>query len=293
MFRSLTTCALVGASALVAAPAMAQESCSRETLQAAVDSYIAAQTAGDASRMTLAQGVVYKEQFQPADMAAGIVSRPLAVDFRHSLLDEERCQTFTEIVVADPAHPYVLGVHLTVADGAIAEIDSIVTDDDDWLFSAEKFLAGIKDEDWGEIPEADRDSRDTIVAAADPYFAMFKDVSIQPPWHDPCYRQEGAMRTNGTCSLSAPLNVEFSERNWVVDTATGSATALVWFSTRLPDAHTFRVEDGKVRYIHTITMCDTFNCNFDLPANLVEERQARGGMMPPPEASEESAESPQ
>jgi hypothetical protein len=226
MLRILTPC--TAALALLAAPAMGQESCSREELQAAVDSYVAAQGAGDASLMTLAEPVAYKEQFAAADIAAGVVSQPLAIDFHHSLLDELRCQTYTEIVVTNPAHPYVLGVHLTVAGGAISEIDTIVTDDDDWLFSAEKFLAGVKDEDWGPIPEDQRDSRDAIIAAADPYYPMFKDVSVQPPWHDPCYRQEGAMRFN-PCGLSQPLNVEFSERNWVVDPTVGAAAALVWF----------------------------------------------------------------
>ncbi len=256
--------------------------CSRAGLQAAVDAYVTAQVAGDPSHMILADGLVYKEQFSESDMAGGIVHTPLAVDYHHSLLDEERCETFTEVVVTDPSHPYVLGVHLTVAEGAIAEIDTIVTDDDDWLFSAEKFLAGIMLENWGEILEDERDSRETIIAAADPYFPMFKDVSVQPPWHDWCYRQEGAMRTQGTCYLTTPLNVEFGERDYLVDPVIGAVVGLVWFNEDLPDSHLFRIVNGKVTNIHTITNCmGEFNCNFDLPESLVEERRARGGMLGP------------
>jgi len=33
----------------------------------------------------------------------------------------------------------------------------------------------------------------------------------------------------------------------------------------VPDAHTFRVEHGKIRYVHTITACKTFNCGFKAP----------------------------
>jgi hypothetical protein len=283
MYRRLIGAAAAAGALLAAAPALGQESCSRDELQAAVDSYIAAQTAGDASLLKAADGLAYKEQFAPADIAAGIVNTPLKIDFANTLLDESRCQTFTEIAVTDSAHPYMLGVHLTVTGGSISEIDSIVVDDDDWLFSAQLFADGVKDEDWGVIPEGQRDSRETIIAAVDPYFAMFKDVSIQPPWYEPggCQRQEGGLRI--PCALSAPLNVEFPDRNYVVDPAKGAVVALVAFGGRLPDSHLFRVEGGKVRYIHTITNCmGSFNCNFDLPEALLAERQARNGMLPPP-----------
>lgn len=255
--------------------------CTRPGLQAAVDAYLAAQAAGDPSLMSLAENAVYKEQFAAADVSTGIIQTPLAIDYTNTLLDEQQCETFTEIVVTDPSHPYMLGVHLTVADGAIAEVDTIVTDDDDWMFSAQRFLDGVKDEDWGIIPEAQRDSRETIIAAAEPYFPMFVDVSIQPPWAETCARQEGAMRLE-PCALTQPLNVEFGERDYVVDTAKGSAAALVLFGLNLPDSHTFRIEDGKVRYIHTITNCmGEFNCGFGLLPYMVEERQARGGDLGP------------
>jgi hypothetical protein len=283
MLRSMIGGALAGGAALLAGCATMEGgttsyACTRAGLGAAVDAYLAAQAAGDPSLMRLAEEVSYKEQFQAADLAGGIVSTPLAVAFTNTLIDEQRCETFTEIAVTDPSHPYMLGLHLVVADGAIAEIDTIVVDDDDWLFSAEGFVTGVADEDWGPIPEAERDSRETIVAAADPYFAMFKDVSIQPPWYDPCVRQEGGLRIG--CSLSAPLNVEFPNRNYLVDPEIGAVVALVLFNEDLPDSHLFRVEGGKVRYIHTITNCmGDFNCNFGLPDTLAEERRGRGGRL--------------
>ncbi len=256
-------------------------SCTRDDLQAAVDSYLAAQGAGDPRMMTLADNAAYREQFQTADMESGIVSTPLNVDFTNTLLDVGKCQTFTEVVVTDPEHPYVLGVHLTLnAAGEISEVDAIVTDDDDWLFSAEKFMAGIQNEDWGMVPEDQRDNRETIIAAADPYFPMFKDVALRPAVAEPCYRQEGAMRTNGTCHLTTPLNVNFGPREYLVDEAKGMVVALVLFNDDLPDSHLFRVRNGKVTNIHTITNCmGDFNCNFDLSPDLRAEREARGGLI--------------
>ena len=48
------------------------------------------------------------------------------------------------------------------------------------------------------------------------------------------------------------------------------------FNRSLPDSHTFRVEDGKVRFFHAIANClAAFNCNFPLPESLAEERRAQ------------------
>ena len=81
-------------------------------------------------------------------------------------------------------------------------------------------------------------------------------------------------------SVSVPglLETEISGRSpWRGRSA--SELGLVLFSGRIPDSHLFRLEGGKIRYIHTITMCDAFNCSFDLPEYLVAERSARGGQL--------------
>ncbi len=43
---------------------------------------------------------------------------------------------------------------------------------------------------------------------------------------------------------------------------------LTFGDSKLPDIHTFRIEHGKIRYVHTITVCKTFNCGFKLPEAL-------------------------
>ena len=292
MMRSLIGGALVAGAAVLAGCAatpteeiagrMVEQGCSRGELQNAADSYVAAQRAGNRALLFAGAPLTYREQFERADIRTGIINTPLDIDFHHSILDTQQCQTITEIVIADPAHPYVLGVHLTVdhEDGAISEIDTIVTDDDDWLFSAERFLNGIRDEDWSVVPPSQRTSRADMIAGANAYFDMFTDETAEPPFHDPCYRQEGGMRTNGSCH-SAPLGVDFSNRFFVVDTTLGVVDGWVLFSDRLPDSHMFRFVDGEIRYIHTITACDTFNCGFDLSEDLAEERRARGGDLGP------------
>ena len=46
----------------------------------------------------------------------------------------------------------------------------------------------------------------------------------------------------------------------------------------LPDSHTFRVENGKIRYIHTVTACETENCGFRPFAEMLAENP---DMQPP------------
>ena len=45
------------------------------------------------------------------------------------------------------------------------------------------------------IPEADRDSRETLIKAADAYLNLFNDKSVVVPWGTPCVRLEGGLYT--------------------------------------------------------------------------------------------------
>lgn len=299
MIRAVTIAALGGAAFFAgcatdggAGTAAASYDCSRAGLQAAVDAYIAAQSAGDASLIRLAEPLSYKEDREPADIAAGILTKPLNIGFHHSILDTEQCQSFTELVDANPVEPYILGVHLTVADGAVSEIDTLITTTGDWLFNANNFLAWAPEEDWSPIPAAEHDSRETLIAAADAYLDRFSSETVEVPWGYPCRRLEGGARTgNGsaedTCEAGVPQGVNFPIRHHVVDQELGAVVALVPFGGEggLPDSHLFRVENGKLRWVHTITVCNREGMN-------CPQVQDGGGFGPPgtgEEASEEAS----
>jgi len=51
------------------------------------------------------------------------------------LLDTTICETFTEVTVTDRSHQYVLGVRTKVANRKISELETLVTDADDWLLA--------------------------------------------------------------------------------------------------------------------------------------------------------------
>lgn len=275
MVRLATCLGLVSISALAAAPAFAQnlpvdealaqhQWCSRDTLQAAVDSYIAAQEAGDPSLLNAADGVTYKENRADADIAAGILTRAIGVDHTLSLLDEYQCHTFTEVIDADGETPYVLGVHLRLDkdSGAVTYVDTLITDPGDWLFNAKNTLHWHQQEDWNIVPEGVRESRQDLRVAANAYLDLFNDKTVDVPWAFPCRRLEGGAYTGrgemtDSCEVGVPDGVAFPIREYVIDTAKNAIVALVPFGgpTGLPDSHMFRVMYDHITNVHTITVC--------------------------------------
>jgi hypothetical protein len=241
-------------------------SCVRGGLQRAVDLYLEAQTKGDVSGLPLAQGLGYYENMAPVAIADGLINTPLKIDHHWSMLDESTCQTFTEVVVTDAAKPYVFGTRLRVNHDKIAEIETIWTTTGYWLFNAENYLKYSSSENWGPIASEQRDSRATLVAAANAYLDAFLEGKIDlVPWGFPCVRVEGGMYTGrGTptdsCEVGVPSGVNIANRRFVVDEALGTVVAFCTFGagsaaggSGAPDTHLFRVENGKLRYVHTIT----------------------------------------
>jgi hypothetical protein len=252
---------------LVPATGAAQQiSCVRGGLQRAVNLYIDAQTKGDTSALPLADRVGYVENMERTDIAMGLINTPLKIDHHRSLLDEATCQTFTELIVTDAAKPYVLGTRMRVNHDKIAEIEILWTTTGYWLFNADNYLKYSSAEDWGPIAAEERDSRDTLVRAANAYLDAFLEGKIdQVPWGFPCVRVEGGMYTGkdsptDSCEVGVPSGVNIANRRFVVDEAIGSVVVYCTFGaggpdggSGAPDTHLFRVENGKLRYVHTLT----------------------------------------
>jgi hypothetical protein len=263
-------CALVGlmlTAALFAPEAgFAQVSCTREGLQRAVDLYVAAQTAGDTSGLPLATGLGYFENIARADIDKGLIRTAMKIDHHRSLLDPATCQTFTEVIVTNKEKPYVLGTRLRVNRDRIAEIEILWTTTGYWLFNADSYLKWSSSEKWDVIPANRRDSRETLVAAANAYLDAFlegkKDLV---PWGYPCNRTEGGMHTGkgvpeDSCDVGVPSGVNIANRRFIVDDTIGSVVVFCTFGagspgggSGAPDTHLFRVENGKLRYVHTLT----------------------------------------
>jgi hypothetical protein len=235
-------------------------------LQRAADLYVAAQTKGDTSGMPLATGLGYMENMAPADIDKGLIKTPMTIDSHRSLFDPATCQTFTEVIVTDKANPYVLATRLRVNRDKIAEIEILWTTTGYWLFNADNYLKYSAAEDWGPIPANQRDTRDTLVAAANAYLdAFLEGRKDDVPWGYPCNRTEGGARTGSgspkdSCDVGVPSGVNIANRRFIVDEAIGAVAVFCTFGagnaaggSGAPDTHLFRVENGRLRFVHTLT----------------------------------------
>jgi hypothetical protein len=252
---------------LAPAVSYAQVSCTREGLKAATELYIAAQTKGDTSGLPLAKGLGYIENFKPMNIDEGLIKKPMKIDHHRSLLDTSTCQTFTEVIVSDKANPYALGTRLRVNHGLIAEIEMMWTTTGYWGFGADDYLKYTSIEDWGPIPANKRDTRATLEAAANAYLdAFLEGKGDLVPWGYPCNRTEGGRMHTGkgapddSCQVGVPSGVNISNRHFVVDETMGAVVAFCTFGagsatggSGAPDTHLFRVENGKLRFVHTLT----------------------------------------
>ncbi len=251
---------------LTSAVCHAQISCTRDGLKAAADLYVTAQSKGNPASLPLAPGLAYIENFKVVNIKDGLIRKPMAIDHHRSLLDTATCQTFTETIVTDNSRPYVLGTRLRVNHGLIAEIEILWTTTGYWLFNADNYLKYSSSEDWSVIPTAKRDTRAMLVAAAGAYLDAFLEKKTDlVPWGYPCHRTEGGKRTGkelptDTCEEGVPSGVNITNRHYVVDETIGAVVAFCTFGVGspdgaggAPDTHLFRLNEGKIRYVHTLT----------------------------------------
>ncbi|KAK3358757.1 hypothetical protein B0T25DRAFT_74423 [Lasiosphaeria hispida] len=252
MLGALLTVWLALTSAAIAAPTA--EACTRDFLKAQAEAYLAAQAAGKADGLKASSSVTYTQDFKAASLATGILATPLKIDFNRSIYDTTQCATFTEIVVADSATPYVLGTQMRFTDGALSKIETLVTTKGDWLFNAAGTLRYAKQESWPDIPEGKRDTRAVIQAAGDAYLDLFNDKNVKVPWGNPCARLEGGSYIQPSCNVGVPSGIKNSNRRYVIDEVLGTVDIFFSFAGADPDSHEFRVENGKLRFVHTMTV---------------------------------------
>jgi hypothetical protein len=260
--------------------AQPRPTCSRESLQTAVDSYLAAQKTGDRTKMAFADKVKYLENMSEVAADKGMWNTALPIAFSRSFLDKDRCRTFSEVIVTQGDHPYVIGTRLSVDNAKIAGIDSLVSDKGDWLFNATAYLKYSSKEDWAAPKSGAHASMQELINSANSYLDLFSDKLVKTPWGRPCARLEGGAYTNrngdanATCEVGIPPGVLYIvNRDYVVDEEQGVINVFCRFgnsTTGMPDSHTFRVIDGKIHNVHTISI----NLNPDRPSPQADDNGA-------------------
>jgi hypothetical protein len=262
--------------AMLASTALAFE-CTRSHLQSVATQYVNLMATGQHDQFeNMSYSCQYVENNKTANLLNGTPAFGMYMDFNRSMYDTTQCKTFTEIIVTDPKHPYVIHTQMTLdKEGNVNLIDSVVTDKGDWAFNATGYKYWNSQENWNPIPGQ---SREVIKGAGDAYANRFNDVAIQVPFGTPCARLEGGAYTGrgnltaNTCDIGGlPDNIPLVNRRYVVDEEMGVVDIFMGFTgldrTRndvgAPDSHLFRIEGGKIRYVHTASACFVDGCGMN------------------------------
>ncbi|MBN1239258.1 MAG: hypothetical protein JXB36_12210 [Gammaproteobacteria bacterium] len=283
--RITAACLLFSVAASVCAqapqpPDQADAVCTRADLQAAVDSYVEAQRAGDVSKMALADEAVFVENMAEVGDGEGLWNTALPIALSRSFLDPTRCKTFSEVIVTEGDHQYVVGTRLYVDGGEVIRVDSLVTDEGDWLFNANAYLKYSSAEDWSAPAQDQRTPAQQLINAANSYLDLFSDKFVDVPWGTPCARLEGGAYTNrdgdpnASCEVGIPPGVLYIvNRDYLVDEEQGVVNVYCRFGdsrTGMPDSHTFRLVDGEITHVHTLSV----NLNPDRPSPQADDNGA-------------------
>lgn len=275
----MTRHALIAALLLgTATPAMAQgvppsgpyaslqdrPTCTRDELKAATAAYVEAQRAGSLAGLPMAGNAHYLENMETVEPGAGLWTTALPVDHAMSFHDDTRCKTFTEVIVTEGDHQYVIGTRLYLHEGQVIRLDSLVTDEGDWLFNANAFSRYTKQEDWSPVHEYQRTDPAEMIRGANAYLDGFADKFTDIPWGIPCARLEGGAYTNrdndpeASCEIGMPPGVLYIvNRDYLIDEEMGVINIYCRFGNSdsgMPDSHSFRYIDGKLRNIHTLSV---------------------------------------
>jgi hypothetical protein len=255
--------------------------CTRGILKDATDQYLAAQAKGSSSDLAAISvaNVTYTENEVKMSLDRSVLTEPIRMDHNRSIFDTVQCATFTEIIAATNVHQYVIGTRMEFnTNNKISKIESVVTDRGDWAFNATGYRYWDSLENWDPIPTEKQDSRAVIQAAGDAYFDRFKDANVTIPFGIPCSRLEGGASTaplnmtGDSCTAAGlPLGLVVTNRRYVVDQEMGVVDIFLGFPgldrsqgmAPMPDSHMFRVESGKIRYIHTVSSCVEAGCGMN------------------------------
>jgi hypothetical protein len=235
--------------------------CTREALTTIADSYVAAQKAGDPSKLTLASAVTYMQNNKTITADKWLCKTAMPIDNSLYFFDVDSCRMFVEIISSTGSTPYVTMTWLKVNNGKISGIDELVGTTGASSFNAKNYLTYTKVEDWNVLTDSHKIPRQALLNGANAYLDMFKGTGAgvdTVPWGNPCERVEGGgMHVTPDCESGMPghgglSNINVTDRRYAVDVDMGTVDVFCLFMN-MNDSHMFRLIDGKIKLIHTIT----------------------------------------
>ena len=209
------------ASLIPASPSLAQtQSCQWSALRNAADTYIESQTSGSLDPTLFPPGppstnssspsgsssptIPYRQNDLPIPSGPGSLpgllgTTPLNITYYHTRIDQSGCATYSELIVTDPANPYVIGTQISYAPSPrggstldIKLVDSAVSTPRSIAFDASFRAAHLDAHPWGAVSRTAQDSRATLRGVADAYLDLWSGrVPADVPWGADCDRLLG------------------------------------------------------------------------------------------------------
>jgi len=199
-----------------AQPAFAQGRCTRESMQAIADSWIAALNGGTPyGKMQLGEWVDFHKNMADGFMSEFFDLQPKKVDWHQTILDTTSCKAAVETVIEDHGAARVLVSQLNMGFNGVGPID-IVYPAAEPAGARAQFTQGA----WAPIPDGQQMTRDALIAAADAWLAD---------------KQPGDKK----------------ERTYIVDPTIGAVQVFAHLGGK-PTSVTLRIENGQVRASHLL-----------------------------------------
>jgi len=214
--KRIVVAAVALAAIATAQPAFAQGRCTRESMQAIADSWVASLNGGTPyGKMQLGEWVDFHKNMADGFMSEFFDMNPKKVDWHMTVLDTTSCKAAVETVIEDKAGPRVLVTQLNMGFNGVGPID-IVYPAAEPAGARAQFTQGA----WAPIPDGQQMTRDALIAAADAWLAD---------------KQPGDKK----------------ERTYIVDPTIGAVQVFAHLGGK-PTSVTLRIENGQVRASHLL-----------------------------------------
>ncbi len=273
MTKYLTLAAIVASGHL----ALAQNpGCSRECLRGLLDSYVAAMTRHDPAKLAVSPAVKFTENGKALKLGEGLWQTATAVPYRSYAFDTQSGAAALHAVVRENGVPASFTLRIKVAEGKIAEAETIVTRKGEAPFFAPEKQTSVNVLYAQMVPMAERTARKDLIATAEAYFAALETngtANYKPaPFADDAERFENGMQTTNVPIMDMPAasaaeqlekgffkGVTLGRRRYpVVDVDHGLVLGITILRMAVPGtnarhslllAEVFKVTGGKIRQI--------------------------------------------
>lgn len=235
--------------------------CTRELLSSTTDAYFTALEAHDPSTLPLASNAKFTENGEEVPIGEeGLWQTAGALVYKHSALDVDECSAMSQAVVPDGNMDIPFALRLKLVGAEITEVETIAVRPGDYSLGqsdTDALAASENSVNWEDpVPEADRATRQEIIAWMDKYFRMFPagvcDVTSG------CRRIENGggnfMCTAGAqCSAEdpGPEDNELTPRLILADVERGIGVGFTMFQGNT-DMHMFKMHGGEVHGVSAV-----------------------------------------